>query len=122
MHISEIYYEKVFPIAPYVNEKVGVKITVDPNDDLDEAFKIAQDTVNGWGYKKMEEERPPHVEYGISYGGGAEVVPMEEEPPPKQPFKIKADPAVQKTYEKAKQSGNEKMIALLENMYDFDAS
>lgn len=122
MKVTSISYQKTFPLGPYLNERVGIEIEVEEGDALEEVFLFAKNQVNDWGHKKIEEERPPHVEYGLSYGGGAEVFPLEEEAPPKQPAKIKADSAVRKTYEKAKQSGNGKMIALLENMYDFDAS
>jgi len=49
MKIVSIHYEKVFPIAPYQNEKIGIEIQVDEGDDTDEAFKIAKETVEMWG-------------------------------------------------------------------------
>lgn len=57
MQITEIYYEKVFPIAPYVNEKIGVKITLDKEESPELALQVAKDFVNKSGYKLME-DRP----------------------------------------------------------------
>lgn len=56
MQITEIYYEKVFPIAPYVNEKIGVKLLV--GDEMPaRVLNDAKEFVNAWGYKMME-DRP----------------------------------------------------------------
>lgn len=62
MQITEIYYEKVFPIAPYVNEKIGVKVTLTEEEGLKEpfvnaAFDYAKIMVESWGHKMVEEAR-----------------------------------------------------------------
>jgi hypothetical protein len=56
MKITSISYKKIFPIAQYVNETIGVEIQVDETDDTDEAFKIAKETVEQWAVNKIEEE------------------------------------------------------------------
>ena len=54
MKIVSIYYEKVFPIAAYQNEKIGIEIQVDPEDDFDSAYKFAKAKVEEWAKQKVE--------------------------------------------------------------------
>jgi hypothetical protein len=56
MKITSISYKKIFPIAQFVNETIGVEIQVDEGDDTDEAFKIAKETVEQWASVKIEEK------------------------------------------------------------------
>jgi hypothetical protein len=48
MNIVKIMYEKVFPLAPYVNEKIGVEVEIHPGEDEDSAFLDAKTTVERW--------------------------------------------------------------------------
>lgn len=54
MRLKTISYQKVFPIAAYVNEKIGVEIEINDGDDEQKAFQLAKDTVNKWGNNKVE--------------------------------------------------------------------
>jgi hypothetical protein len=57
MKIRTISYQKVFPLASYVNEKIGIEIELDEHDDWNEAFDDAKELVNNWG-TKLE----PHID------------------------------------------------------------
>jgi hypothetical protein len=48
MKIQSIHYQKIFPLAPYVNETIGVDIAIDAGDSLDNAIQIAKSTVERW--------------------------------------------------------------------------
>lgn len=48
MKVTKIIYQKVFPLAQYVNEKIGIEIELDDMDDEGKAFRIAKDTVEKW--------------------------------------------------------------------------
>ena len=45
MKITTVNYQKVFPLAQYVNEKIGVEIQVDEWDDPAEALQKAKKMV-----------------------------------------------------------------------------
>lgn len=58
MKVVKVIYQKVFPLAQYVNEKIGIEIELDGMDDENKAFKIAKDTVEKWhkeGNPQMQE-------------------------------------------------------------------
>lgn len=58
MKVVKVIYQKVFPLAQYVNEKIGIEIELDGMDDEGKAFKIAKDTVEKWhkeGNPQMQE-------------------------------------------------------------------
>lgn len=120
MQTTEIYYEKVFPIAPYVNEKIGIKITIDPNDDVEEAFAMAKDTVNMWGHKLVDERPQGTPEF--NYYGAPSIPEEKPEPPKKIVSKIIPDKAIRQKYAKAIVEGDKKTVELMENMYQFDAT
>jgi hypothetical protein len=48
MGIIKITYERVFPLAPYVNEKIGVEVDVRPGDNTDREFEYAKSIVERW--------------------------------------------------------------------------
>lgn len=75
MQITEIYYEKVFPIAPYINEKIGVKVTVDPSEHSYDVIERVKEIVNGWGHKLVE-ERPQGTTEHKTYGSYGSVMPI----------------------------------------------
>jgi hypothetical protein len=52
MKFTKIYYEKVYPIAPYVNEKLGLEIELQETDNVHEVLDLAQDTLDLWHMKK----------------------------------------------------------------------
>lgn len=57
MKVVKILYQKVFPLAQYVNEKIGVEIELDDQDNVDHAFKTASDLVERW-----HKELNPHLQ------------------------------------------------------------
>jgi len=48
MRITTVNYQKVFPTAPYENERFGVEIQVDEGDSPEAAKKLAIETVDRW--------------------------------------------------------------------------
>jgi len=48
MIVDKISYQKVFPIAPYINEKIGVEIQLDEHDIPGEALTHAKELVEQW--------------------------------------------------------------------------
>ena len=48
MKVSKVIYQKVFPLAQYVNEKIGIEIELTDTDDDDEAFTLAKAQVEKW--------------------------------------------------------------------------
>lgn len=49
MTIKTITYTKVFPLAAYVNEKIGVEVEVNEGENPTELFSQAKSLVNSWG-------------------------------------------------------------------------
>jgi hypothetical protein len=52
MKITSISYKKIFPIAQFVNETIGIEIQVDEGDDPNRAFEIAKIRVGQWANEK----------------------------------------------------------------------
>ena len=48
MKVKTISYAKVFPIAPYENQKIGVEMELDETDDWQEVFDLAKKMVHKW--------------------------------------------------------------------------
>jgi hypothetical protein len=48
MKIKTIFYERVFPIAPYVNEKIGAEATLEDDDNPSDCLAILKETVEMW--------------------------------------------------------------------------
>lgn len=48
MKIDKVFYQKSFAIGPYLQEKIGIEIQLDENDNEDEAIKLAKATIEGW--------------------------------------------------------------------------
>lgn len=48
MKIERINYKKIFPIAPYVNESIGVEIQLDDGDTPEHALDLAKLIVEDW--------------------------------------------------------------------------
>jgi hypothetical protein len=55
MKVRTVSYQKVFPIAQFVNQKIGVEIEIDERDyevgkdPEEEAIRLAKEMVNRWG-------------------------------------------------------------------------
>lgn len=49
MIIKTISYTKVFPLAAYVNEKIGVEVEVDESESYEKQFQEIKALVNSWG-------------------------------------------------------------------------
>lgn len=58
MKVVKVLYQKVFPLAQYVNEKIGVEIELDDRDNVDHVFKTASDLVERW-----HKELNPHLQF-----------------------------------------------------------
>lgn len=56
MKLEKIIYQKAFVIGAYLQEKVGVEISIDEQDDPDTVFKDAKALVEKWHI-----ENNPHL-------------------------------------------------------------
>lgn len=54
MKVKTINYQKVFPLAQYVNERIGVEIELSIHDNEDEAFAKAKELVHAWADEKSQ--------------------------------------------------------------------
>lgn len=55
MKVDKVTYQKVFPLSPYVNEKIGIEIQVDEGETPEDCLLFAKDTVENW-HKKHNPE------------------------------------------------------------------
>lgn len=58
MKVNIVTYQKVFPLSPYVNEKIGIEIQVDEGESPEDAFIVAKQFVEDW-HKVAHPELPP---------------------------------------------------------------
>ena len=79
MKIERISYQKVFPIAQYVNEKIGVEIQVDEGDDKEFAFLAAKELVENW---HRTANPHPYGDNNPIYPHAPEIKSVIENPPP----------------------------------------
>lgn len=91
MKITTINYQKVFPLGAYVNEKIGLEMSVDDGDNIDEAFKTAKKVVEIW-----HRNSNPGLEVQVNYAAV-----------PGHPEYVEPSPQEKKD---SKQSAEEKMI------------
>jgi hypothetical protein len=56
MKPDKVTYQKVFPLSPYVNEKIGIEIQLEEYDNPEYCLDFAKEIVEGW-HKK----RNPHL-------------------------------------------------------------
>lgn len=80
MKIDKISFVKTFATGPYLNDKVGIEISLDEGDDSGTALDIAKKTVEQWHqsanphlYQERKEwtlgtDLAPHMKTEISYG------------------------------------------------------
>lgn len=54
MKVKTINYQKVFPLAQYVNERIGVEIELSVYDNEDEAFAKAKELVHSWADERAQ--------------------------------------------------------------------
>lgn len=54
MKVTKITYQKVFAIAQYINERIGIEIDLDENDDVNEIFLQAKEKVHSWADEKSQ--------------------------------------------------------------------
>jgi N-acetylmuramoyl-L-alanine amidase CwlA len=62
MKVKTISYAKVFPLAAYVNEKIGVEIELDETDDWEETFSLAKRMV-----EKFHKDNNPQLTDGSNH-------------------------------------------------------
>ncbi len=62
MKITAISYQKVFPLAQFVNERIGVEASVDIDDDVDECMKMLKGTVETW-HKQLNPNLAPLTDF-----------------------------------------------------------
>lgn len=56
MKVTSINYQKVFPLGQYINERIGVEIQVDENDNPDECLIAAKSMV-----ERFHKEKNPYL-------------------------------------------------------------
>lgn len=69
MKVTSINYQKVFPLGQYINERIGVEIQVDANEDENECLRQAKLLVERFHkdnnpHLYQEQESEPIVIYG----------------------------------------------------------
>ena len=57
MKPKTISYQKVFALAPYINEKIGIEMDLDDTDSPDAAFEECKRLVEKWGAQE-----PPQLD------------------------------------------------------------
>jgi len=63
MKVTSINYKKIFPIAQYVNETIGVEVQVDLGEDIDAAYKTAREIVHKWHDDFFVKVNPEYAEF-----------------------------------------------------------
>jgi hypothetical protein len=87
MKVDKVSYQKLFPIGSFVNERIGVEITIDENDDVTQVLNSAKsmvekfhkdsnpllyiDSVPETNPIRMKEKRPEGTEEGIIFDIGS---------------------------------------------------
>jgi hypothetical protein len=93
MKVKTISYAKVFPLAAYVNEKIGVEIELDETDDWEETFSLAKTMV-----EKFHKDNNPQltdggtVEWKTDFQAQSATIPIID-PKKKDETEIKIDNA-----------------------------
>lgn len=63
MNLKTVSYQKIFPTGMmYLNHKIGVEIELSPDDNPDDAFQLAKQTVERWNI-----ESNPGMAAAIAY-------------------------------------------------------
>ena len=56
MKVKCLSYRKIFPIASFINETIGIEVELDETDNPDEVFAQIKAKVNEWGAGKSNYE------------------------------------------------------------------
>jgi hypothetical protein len=48
MKVTNISYKKIFPIAQFVNETIGIEMQADEGDNVDDVYEAAKKKVHEW--------------------------------------------------------------------------
>jgi predicted RNase H-like HicB family nuclease len=59
MKVEKVLYQRIFPLSPYVNEKVGIEIIVEDGESASECLDAAKETVEAWHKSNI----PPQETY-----------------------------------------------------------
>ena len=62
---TTLYYERIFPIAQYINEKIGIEATIDPGETYEEALVKAHQPV-----MQASEKINPFANLDTGFGPG----------------------------------------------------
>lgn len=121
MTIEKITVQKVFPIGPYMNVKIGVEASIDKEEDVKVAITDAEELLNDW-FKNSY----PNIDQAIIYSQGEPVadifsgpIPKTKQPLPRNSVLRQPDKDIRVRYAKAVTSKDEIEIQKLESMYDF---
>lgn len=55
MHISKVYFEKIYPTSSYINERVGIEVVLNQGESANEALDIARELSDEWQKEKHPE-------------------------------------------------------------------
>lgn len=64
MKVTSVYYQRTFPLERFINEHIGVTVTVDEGEDPKEALKIAKKWVEREHIKGNPQLYPPKAKTG----------------------------------------------------------
>lgn len=48
MKVTSVSFKKIFPIAQFINQTIGVEVSVDEGEDAGDALDFAKETVESW--------------------------------------------------------------------------
>lgn len=122
MIIEKITVQKVFPIGPYTNVKIGLEASIDKEEDVKVALSDAEEILNDWFNNSY-----PNVGQPITY---AQVEQKEDSfsgPIPQKKtarsvensIKLNPDGEIRKKYAQAVVGQNHSEITRLESIYNF---
>lgn len=120
MNIEKISVQKVFPIGPYMNVKLGLEASVDKDEDVKVAITAAEELLNDWFNNSY-----PNVGEPVVYTQGEPQGDIFSGPIPKQKQVARnsvlrqPDKDIRVRYAKAVASKDESEVNKLESMYDF---
>lgn len=77
MTIKTISYKKIFPIAQFINETIGIEVQIDEGDNVETVFQEAKTLVNSWGASMQPEHWNSQQNVQSDNFGQTRVVPKE---------------------------------------------
>lgn len=122
MVIDKITVQKVFPLGPYMNVKIGLEGSIGEHEDVKQAITEGEELLNDW-FKNRYPNISQSPNYGDEYAEDLYSGPL----PPKKPHiqhgrasvLMPPPPDIKEKYEAAERDGNITTMRSLEKIYKF---